>query len=199
RLAPAKRALLEQRLAGPGTAAGRGSEIRRRASAGPCVVSFCQQRLWFLDQLAPGSPAYNVPYAMKIEGDLRVEALARALEAVVSRHEVLRTVFGCLKGTPVQVALRRWDPVLRVVDLRGLGADRRGAEVERLLAEESCRPFCLARDLMLRATLLRLTDRESVFLHVTHHIAWDYRSRVVLYRELAHGYEALVAGGSPSM
>jgi Condensation domain len=198
RLSPGQWALLQQRLAGKGPPAARESSIPRRAGAGPCPVSSCQQRLWFLDQLSPGTSTYNVPYAMRLEGDPNIAALARALESVVERHEALRTVFACVAGTPVQVVLRKWAPVLRVVDLRERPGDDKVAEARRLLEDEARWPFNLARDPMLRSLLVQLSDRECHFLHVTHHIAWDYRSRVILYAELARGYEAFAAGRSMS-
>jgi hypothetical protein len=189
-LSPEKQALLQRLLA---SKAERGAEpptIPRRPRKGPCPPSFCQQRLWFLDQLRPQTAAYNVAFGMRLEGSLDSEALARALESVVERHEVLRTIFTNLASNPVQLALSKWPPVLRVVDLRDRPADKREAEAQRMLAAEARRPFNLGRDVKLRGLLIRLADDQALFLHTAHHVAWDYRSRVILYQELEVLYTA---------
>jgi hypothetical protein len=190
-LSPAQRALLRQRLAAKGGPAG-GPTIRRRTPADPRVLSFSQQRLWFLDQLTPGTATYNVPFCCRIEGDLDAGALARAAEAVVRRHEVLRTVFLPLKGRPVPALPKAWRLPFRAEDLRGRPG--REAEAEALLRREAARPFDLARDVMLRCLLLRVEEREHVFLHTSHHIAWDLRSKELFYQELSKLYEAEVSG-----
>ncbi|HYO58090.1 non-ribosomal peptide synthetase [Archangium sp.] len=164
---------------------------------GPPPLSFAQQRLWFLDQLQPGSNAYNIPYALRLEGELKKGALERALEEVVRRHEILRASFESVKGEPVLCIAEPLRLPLAPVDLSALEAGRRKEEVERLASEEADRPFVLSRGPLLRATLLRLAEREHVLLLTVHHIVFDGWSASILVRELAALYDAF-SRGEPS-
>ena len=168
--------------------------IPRRMPKDPRVLSFGQQQLWLVDQLSPGTSAYNVPYPVRIRGALNIDALQRALEAVISRHEVLRTLFVNFKGQPLPVICKEWAVDLKQVDLRTFPESDRDQHLSRLLKEDAGRPFDLARDLKLRAILYRLADREYVFLHVSHHISWDLRSKVIFYQELGPLYAAFCEG-----
>ncbi len=157
---------------------------------GALPLSFAQQRLWFLDQLEPGSPLYNMPGALRVEGPLDGAVLARCLGEIVRRHEALRTVFAAPQGSPVQV-IRPAEPFpLPVVDLSGLPADEREARALALAAEEAGRPFDLARGPLLRGLLLRLAERDHAVVLTVHHIVSDGWSMGILVRELA----ALYAG-----
>ena len=160
-------------------------------------LSFAQRRLWFFDQLKPNSAVYNIPMAMKISGPLNIQALQKALDAIVSRHEVLRTTFAPVDGVPVQEIATTRSLELKIIDLSHVPADEREAEVQRPLIAETCRPFNLSVDLMLRGTLLKVEPTEYVLLIVLHHIASDGWSMEVLSRELAALYEAF-SGGKPS-
>jgi alpha-ketoglutarate-dependent taurine dioxygenase len=193
-LSAEKRAMLEQMLMKKKAASAAERPIPRRATAGPCALSFCQQRLWFIDQLTPGATAYNVPNGMRVTGPLQVEALGQALEDIVRRHEVLRTRFVGEQGHPQQVVAETWDPILRVVDLRSMPAQEREADARRRLEEEARRPFDLSRGPMARVLLLQMDAEEFLLLLSTHHIAWDFISKVVFYRELAAFYSARVSG-----
>jgi hypothetical protein len=173
--------------------------IRRRSPEDPCPLSFSQQRLWFLDQLSPADHTYNIPYAMSIRGPLNVPALKRALNAIVERHEVLRTTFGEVAGLPIPVVLDRWDVELKEIDLRDLPEPDRERKAKLLLHKEACRGFYLARDLMLRGVLMRIRDDEYVFLHVSHHIAWEFRSTALMYSELSQFYEHFLNGKKPDV
>src|SRR6476661_6288111 len=102
-LSPEKRALLERRLRQRRPAEGVAPAIPRREATGPAPLSHAQQRLWFLDQLEEKSALYNVPLAVRVRGELDVEALRRALDAIVRRHETLRTIFALSGDQPVQV------------------------------------------------------------------------------------------------
>ena len=133
-------------------------------------LSFAQQRLWFLDRLEPNNPLYNVPTAVRLSGDLDIDLLRGSLDAVVARHEALRTTLVTLDGKPAQ-AIGASRPVeMRVIDLTHRPAGERNTELRRALTEESRRPFDLTRDLMLRATLARLDrgDRKSTRLNSSH-------------------------------
>ncbi|HEY2739537.1 MAG TPA: condensation domain-containing protein, partial [Thermoanaerobaculia bacterium] len=157
---------------------------------GPLPLSFAQQRLWLIDQLEPGSPLYNMPVALRIEGPLDPRALALCLGEIVRRHEALRTVFAVQQGEPVQVIQPAALFPLPVVDLSGLPGLS-----EALLREESLRPFDLRSGLMLRGMLLRLAGAEHVLALTLHHIASDGWSMGLLVREVA----ALYAGRPSSL
>lgn len=194
-LSPEKQILLRQRLR---QAAQQGNDvvIPRRTAKDPRLLSFGQQQLWLVDQLSPAASAYNVPYPVRVRGPLNVEALHRALNVVVGRHEVLRTLFVNFKGQPLPLVSKEWSVELGQVDLRGVPDDGRVAELSRLLKDDAGRPFNLARDLKLRTTLYRLREEEYVFLHVSHHISWDLRSKMIFYQELAALYAAFRDGKS---
>src|SRR2546422_2949122 len=177
--------------AGVGHGAEAEPALERRKPGDPRPISFTQRRLWYLDQLTPGTGVYNIPYAMRISGPLNVEALHEALNLLLRRHEVLRTVFLAPGGNPVPVVLKKWTVELQQFDLRQ-SADGE-VEAERLVNREAARPFNLARDLMFRAALVRLADDEYVFIHVGHHIATEFGSTEIIYRELAPLYEGSIA------
>ncbi|HEX3130862.1 MAG TPA: amino acid adenylation domain-containing protein, partial [Thermoanaerobaculia bacterium] len=159
-------------------------------------LSFAQQRLWFFDRLAPGSPLYNMPAVMRIGGPLRIAPLTAAVAEVVRRHDGLRTVFGPGAGDePVQRVLPELPgPVLPVVDLSGLLGGARQAEADRRENEELRRPFSLERGPLFRTLLLRLGAEEHRAILHAHHIVSDGWSLGVLYGELAALYRAFAAG-----
>src|SRR5215207_166577 len=194
-LSPAKRELLARRL--KEKAQGNPAEqlIPRRAVADSAAgLSFAQQRLWFLDQLQPGSAAYNIPAAVRLGGALDTTAFGRALTEVVRRHESLRTTFAVRDGQPVQLIHPAGPLELPVTDLGHLGAELREAEARRLAAVEARRPFDLARGPLLRVQLLRLAAEEHVLLLTMHHIVSDGWSMGVLVKEAAALYRAFAAG-----
>ncbi|HEX3531511.1 MAG TPA: non-ribosomal peptide synthase/polyketide synthase, partial [Thermoanaerobaculia bacterium] len=159
-------------------------------------LSFAQQRLWFIDQLEGGS-LYNVPIALRVEGELSVAVLSRTFEEVVRRHEVLRTVFPGAGGRARQVILPPAVLAVPLVDLTGLAPALRQPVAEGLVTEEAGRPFDLARGPLLRVNLWRLGETEHVLLLSLHHIVSDGWSLGVLVREVTALYAAL-AGGQPS-
>jgi amino acid adenylation domain-containing protein len=173
--------------------------IRLVPRAGVLPLSFAQQRLWFLDRLAPGSPFYNIPAALRFAGPLDAAVLARALSEVRRRHESLRTVFAEVDEKPVQVILAPEPVPLPVTDLSALPVERRNEEARRLAAEEALAPFDLARGPLLRARLLRLGDEEHLGLLTVHHIISDGWSTAVLTSEVAALYEAFAAGRAPAL
>ncbi|MBV9927461.1 MAG: amino acid adenylation domain-containing protein [Acidobacteria bacterium] len=172
--------------------------IRPRAEGEPPQMSYAQQRLWFIDQLAPGQPAYNIPYAVRLTGQLRVPVLERALTEIVRRHEVLRTTFLLVEGEPTEVVAPAAGYTLPVVDLTALPAGEREAEARRLAVAEARRPFDLAAGPLLRVGLLRLSEQEHVALITMHHIVSDGWSVGIFVREVAALYRAYAEGaGSP--
>jgi hypothetical protein len=113
--------------------------------AGDLPLSFAQQRLWFIDQLEPGSSAYNIPVAVRVKGVLNEKALEQTLTELVRRHEVLRTTFPSASGRPVQRIAPPGRVDLRVVRLDGLAEDDRAGEVSKLAGAEAKEPFDLGR------------------------------------------------------
>src|SRR5262249_26124977 len=147
---------------------------------GPLALSFAQERLWFLDQLEPGNPFYNVPLALSLKGGLAVSALENSINAVVQRHEVLRTTFPAVDGRPVQMVADAVTITLPVVDLSDLSENLRGGEANRLIVSEAREPFDLAQGPLLRTRLLRFCPDEHVLLFTIHHIVADGWSLGVL-------------------
>jgi hypothetical protein len=193
-LSPEKRALLEQRLLQQGTAAVARPGIPRRRPSDPAPLSFAQQRLWFLDQLTPGSATYNAAVALRLRRVLSADALRRSLNILVARHEVLRTTYSAAEGGPKQVVVPAGPVALRCLDLGTVPEASREALARAALVREVRRPFDLAHDLMLRPALLRFADDHFILLLVAHHIACDGWSRDILFRELESLYAACVAG-----
>ena len=168
----------------------------RGTSSAP--LSFSQQRLWFLDQLEPGSAAYNLPAAVRMEGVLDVAALERCFAELARRHESLRTAFQSTEGgTGVQVISETATLPLRQVDLRDVPTERREAEARKLAAGEMQHSFALSSGPLLRATLVKLSERDHVLVLVMHHIVSDGWSMGVLIRELAMLYTTF-SQGQPS-
>ncbi|MFP5287797.1 MAG: condensation domain-containing protein, partial [Thermoanaerobaculia bacterium] len=155
---------------------------------GRLPLSYAQQQLWFLHQLEPGSPAYNLLAHLRLAGDLSVPSLQAALAEVVRRHEVLRTRYALLDEEPVQVPEPPAPFLLTRVDLAGLAAEEGEAEMARLACEEARRPFDLGRAPVLRALLARLGQEEHALLVSVHHVAADGWSLEILAQELAALY-----------
>ncbi|HEX8275787.1 MAG TPA: amino acid adenylation domain-containing protein [Longimicrobiaceae bacterium] len=157
-------------------------------------LSFPQQRLWLLDQVEPGSPAYNLPSTLRVRGALDPATLERVLAEIVSRHESLRTRFGLVDGEPSQLVDPPGRFVLPVADLAALPPAARKAAADRIAAAEGRALFDLGRGPLFRARLLRLAPEEHLLLLTTHHIVSDGWSSGVLLRELALLYGAFTAG-----
>ncbi|HEX8275310.1 MAG TPA: amino acid adenylation domain-containing protein, partial [Longimicrobiaceae bacterium] len=160
----------------------------------PLPVSFAQARLWFIGQLEPGSATYNIPAPLRLRGAVDVRALSAALSELARRHEALRTVFAAVDGEPTQVVLPAAPVPLPVVDLRALSSERRQIETKRLAAEDTARPFDLARGPLLRATLVHAAEGEHALLVCMHHVVSDGWSLGIFFRELSALYEASVEG-----
>jgi acyl carrier protein len=157
-------------------------------------LSYSQERLWFLDQLQPGSAAYNLPGALRLDGRLDAAALEAALGEVVRRHESLRTRFVSVAGQGAQVVDPPAPVVLTRRDLTDLAPEAREAAVRQAVQAEAARPFDLAQGPLFRAGLLRLGPETHVLLVSMHHIVSDGWSMGVLTREVATLYDAFAAG-----
>jgi amino acid adenylation domain-containing protein len=157
-------------------------------------LSFPQQQLLVIDELAAGVATYNGAQAVRVVGPLDRDALERALNGVIERHESLRTVLTWEDEQPMQVVLDEWELVLDVVDLTALSSAEREAELARRLREQAKRPFDLGRDVMLRTTLFQLAAEEHVILFIAHHSASDGWSVGVFCRDLGELYDAARTG-----
>ncbi|HEU5132804.1 MAG TPA: amino acid adenylation domain-containing protein, partial [Pyrinomonadaceae bacterium] len=159
-------------------------------------LSFAQQRLWFLDQLEPGTAVYNCPAAVRFNGALNIAALKQSFNEVFRRHEVLRTRFTARDGNPIQVIASSLEVPLPIIDLSALPRTRVETEIERLSRLEAQRAFDLSRDLLLRTKVLRVSGDEHVVLVTMHHIISDGWSIGVLVKEVAALYEAYAKGNA---
>ena len=168
--------------------------VSRNSARAAAPLSFAQERLWFLEQLEPGSALYNVCRAVRLSGPLNIAALEQSLGEILRRHDILRTAFPADNGRPLQVVGQALKLTIRPDDLRHLSYTQREAEVERLLVEEFQRPFDLSQGPLLRATLLQLDDKEHILLLTTHHIVSDAWSLGILFREFAILYDAYSGG-----
>ncbi len=165
--------------------------VPREAWEKPLLLSFAQERLWFLDLMEPGNPWYNIPAAVHLTGRLDPAVLAASLSEVVRRHAVLRTHFAPGEAGPILVVTPAAPFLLPVVDLTALPAAARAAIAHRLAAEEGKQPFDLARGWMVRALLLDEGERAATVLVTMHHIASDGWSLVLFIRELSALYGSL--------
>ncbi len=186
-----------------------GRERVREAAAAPPLrpssrsrdlpLSFAQERLWFLDQLNPGTSSYNIPLTLRLNGELSIPALSSGLTALVARHEALRTTFALRQGRPAQVVAPAAAFPLPLVDLAALPALRRDAAAMELAGLEAARHFNLFRGPLLRSTLLRLDSQSHLLLLTLHHIVADGWSMGVLLRDLGEIYAALIRGEAPRL
>ncbi|MHC1765980.1 MAG: amino acid adenylation domain-containing protein [Verrucomicrobiia bacterium] len=190
-----QRALLERRL----LARARGATPAPVAKPGSLLpLSWLQESLWFLQQLLPDSPLYNIPQAFLLRGRLELAPLQRAFGALAERHEALRTRFVTVDGTPLQQAGN--EPLrVEVTDLAPLQAAERQTQRRRILDEEPKRPFDLAHDLPVRVRLIRLSEDEHVLTVTAHHIVSDWVSLAILQEELGLLYTAFLTGETPRL
>jgi acyl carrier protein len=156
-------------------------------------LSFAQERLWVLDQIEPNNPLYNIPRTLRLQGALRTDALERALNEIVRRHESQRTTFAVKNGHPVQVISPFVTVPLVQQDLSSLPEDAREGEARRIAILETMRPFDLKQSPLVRAHLLRLADDDHVLQLTMHHIISDAWSAGIFLQELTALYEAFSA------
>lgn len=157
-------------------------------------LSFAQERLWFVDRLKPNDVSHNIPIAFRMTGSLNVAALEQSLQEIIRRHESLRTHFTTVDGQPVQIVSPAVKFTLTAIALGDLLCDRQESETLRLATEEAQRPFDLKSGPLLRATLLQLSENESVLIVIIHQIIFDGWSESVFCRELGVLYKAFCAG-----
>ncbi|HEY7616688.1 MAG TPA: condensation domain-containing protein, partial [Terriglobales bacterium] len=195
-------------VAGQAAAVERGLKAEQRIENPPLTkadrgkklpLSFAQQRLWFMDQLDPNKPLYNIPRAFRLTGALDVKALERSLNEVVRRHESLRTTFSTEDNEPIQVIAPTLNVELPITDLSQLSPETRETEAQRLMAEEGFRPFDLAQGPVFRTSLLRLSERDHILLLNVHHIVSDRWSIDVFTHEFTSAYKAFITGETCSL
>ena len=189
RLTPEQRAELERRLPAPGTGDSGGAVISRNSGDGPVPLAHAQRYFWLLHRLAPQTAAATVAFAVRLEGDLRLDALRRAVHDVVRRHEALRMSFAEVDGEPYQTVL----PFEQVAD-EVFATDLVDGDVRAWLAAETGRPFDLAAGRVFRVRVSRRGPREHVLLCTVHHIVADGWSLDLLVEEVLRRYAAVVAG-----
>ncbi len=153
-------------------------------------LSFSQQRLWFLDQWEPGNAVYNICRAHHLSGHVDVTALQQGIDAIVQRHEVLRTIFPARNGHPTQFILPDLTCWLSVIDLADLPSETRHKQSSQLITKEASSAFDLSQGPLLRATLVRLAEEEHLFIFTIHQIVCDGWSVHVFYRDFWALYEA---------
>jgi amino acid adenylation domain-containing protein len=162
-------------------------EKTRKSNSYP--LSFAQQRLWLLDQLEPNNPAYNIITAYHLVGNLQTARLESCLNQIIQRHASLRTTFTTENESPVQVVHPQLTLSLINHDLRELPTDSQPIEIEKFIVAESSRPFNLSQPPLLRATLLQLSESETIFILVIHHIVADGWSLGIFFKELTKLYQ----------
>ena len=162
-------------------------------------LSFAQQRLWFLDQLQPGSLAYNKHFALRLSGELNCDALEASLSEIVRRHESLRTTFSMEGEQPVQVIHEAHPLHLERITLLEESEAAREEKAQQLIKRCVEQPFDLTRGPLLRAHLFQLEETEHVMVLTMHHIVSDAWSNAIFMRELTQLYAAFVKGESANL
>ncbi|MEV6105616.1 amino acid adenylation domain-containing protein [Streptomyces sp. NPDC051940] len=170
-----------------------------RTGDGGMPLSFPQRRLWFLDQMTPGDPAYNCAFAYRLSGPVDPRVLSAALQRVIRRHEALRTVFRTVAGQPVQVVLPEVPVRVSVDEVAGESTDQALAAARAIAEQEALRGFDLATGPLLRVRLLRLGPSDWVLLVTVHHIVVDGWSMQILFTELERCYDAELTHSDPEL
>ena len=160
----------------------------------PLTLSWAQERLWFLDQFQGQSATYNIPAAVRVSGNLDINALEQALSEIVRRHEVLRTSFRNINGTPIQVINPETTIDVDLVDLQQHPEQERQTLVQQLVTQITTTSFDLEVSPLLRCSLLQLDTTEHVLLLTMHHIISDGWSMGVFIQELSSLYQAFTQG-----
>ncbi|BAY23348.1 amino acid adenylation domain protein [Calothrix sp. NIES-2100] len=172
--------------------------IAPRKSSENLPLSFAQQRLWFLNQLEPDNPFYNISAVLRLQGLLNITALEQSFNKIIQRHEILRTTFHIVNGEAIQVINPQQKLTIKLIDLTALPLKNREIEAQQLANQEAGQPFDLTTGPLVRSTLLRLDKAEHILLFTMHHIVSDGWSTDILVREVATLYESY-CNGNPSL
>ncbi|ACB52398.1 peptide synthetase [Crocosphaera subtropica ATCC 51142] len=197
-LPPEKRAIFEQQLKEKNLQIPQ-QTIPKRQNYENIPLSLAQERLWFLHQLDPESPAYNIAIAWQFTGSLDHTILEKSFNTIIKRHESLKTRFMAVEGNPIVEIIPNLTLTVPKIDLQQLPEKKREKEVKYLENKAAKQPFNLAEDLLLRVWLLQLSPQKSTVLVVLHHIIADGWSRGILLKELATVYKAFSSGESVSL
>ncbi len=162
-------------------------------------LSFSQQRLWFLDKLAPGSVNYNVPSAVRLKGTLNLEVLKQSIAQIVARHEILRTTFVEEQGEAFQAIHEQVEIELPLTDLSHLSQDQALEQAKELARRDALQPFDLKQGPLFRIRVVKLAETDHLVLFNLHHIITDGWSMGILIREMATIYNALIEGKTPEL
>jgi amino acid adenylation domain-containing protein len=173
--------------------------ITRRDGQGPAPLSFPQERMFLLDRIMPGIPAYNVPRLARVARTLDAGVLQRALDAIVARHEILRTRIVLVGGEPMQEVAPEAHVELTVADVSDLPVDKREARALQQVAAVAWRSFDVGQDVLLRAALVHVGPDDDLLLLVNHHLASDHASGAILFAELSDLYAAIEIGCHPDL
>jgi amino acid adenylation domain-containing protein len=194
KLSPKQLLLLEQKLRRAAPAVAAEAIIPRGSRHQPAQLSFAQERLWFLDQLRPGNPAYNLSLTIPFKGQAQDALMERSINEIIRRHEALRTTFQTHNGKPIQVIHSEGSIALSVYDVRNLKEPSEQAQLTSEFYREMQRPFDLDKGPLIRAFLLHMTGTDHVLFILMHHIVSDGWSLNVFIRELSLIYDAYQRG-----
>ncbi|MEH2348458.1 MAG: amino acid adenylation domain-containing protein [Nostoc sp.] len=193
-LSPEKRELVLQKLKKQEQSSQNDNRLISVSRQQPLPLSFAQQRLWFIDQLEGENCVYNVPFFLQISGCLEIAALKEAITAIIQRHEVLRSSFSVVDGSPIQVIHDNPQLMMQLIDWRQLTEAEQLEKAQQLAIEELQQPFNLSNPPLLRVKLLQLSNQSHLLLLVIHHIVCDGWSMQIFRRELFTLYTAFCAG-----
>jgi amino acid adenylation domain-containing protein len=168
--------------------------VRRVSRDRKLPLSFAQQRLWFLDQLEPGNRVYHIPTTVRLKGVLNLEVLSAAVDEIVQRHEILRTIFPATDGHPYQVVLPPAHVPIEKVDLRNVPQEFREGNLRKLADLHIQKPFDLAHGPLFRVVLYLMEEQQHVLCVAVHHIIYDAWSGPIYIRELNTLYNAFISG-----
>lgn len=197
--AGSRRALLDALLREEGLGGGVGAGIPRREGGTVLPLSFAQQRMWVLHELEPASAAFNIQRAIAVDAPLEVESLQHAVDALVRRHEILRTTFTARDGEPFQIVREDLGVAVDVVDVSELSEEEREDAVRERIDDDAARPFDFERGPLVRVSLVRRGPTQHMVCMTMHHIVSDGWSLGVLTRELNEQYTALVEDREPNL
>ncbi|TKI40370.1 amino acid adenylation domain-containing protein, partial [Bacillus cereus] len=155
-------------------------------------LSFAQQRLWIMDKIVTNSALYNVPIAWRLKGKWNIEMLKKGYNAIIHRHEILRTVFHEVDGKPVQIVQQDITVPLSVIDLRYLSPEDKTSKIENISKIEAKKPFDLSQGPLLRTHLIIMDNKELVLLCTIHHIIFDRWSLDTFINEWMSFYQAFL-------
>ncbi|MED2454770.1 condensation domain-containing protein, partial [Bacillus thuringiensis] len=170
--------------------------MKKRMESDLPVLSFAQQRLWFFDQLEPGSSTYNMPFLLKIEGDFDINVFEKSLNEIIQRHEILRTTFLLMDEQPIQIVNPNLSIKVKYVDLRAYSKEERQKISDEQIKKVAKKPFNLEIGPLVRANIWQVEEKEYWMLLNMHHIVGDGWSVGILIQEISKVYNAFIKGNN---